>query len=392
MAKPIDAAVFSDLVGAIYDSAVDPGLWPETLARLAAELRFATTSLALTALPSGRFLINLTSGIAPEWLAKMHLYIGDIVEMWGGPARMEAYPLDRPSVLSRVNPRAATSGNRFIEEWGRPQGLVDSMVVILAQDAELIGNLGFGRHGDAGPIEEIDVERTRLFVPHLQRAARIGRLLEVNRLTAASFEQVLGALAMPVILVGADLRLVHGNAAARAFLDGGDALTVRDGRLFARSAVTQRQLLQTIERAGNDETGLTGGGLGLPLGYQHGAGLGALHVLPLSRGQVRSGIAEGAAAAIFVSTASTTPARAGEVLAALYDLTPAEARVLDLIAAGRNGTGAASDLGIAASTVKTHLLRIFDKTGARSQADLVRLTAALASPIGSGDGSRGAIA
>jgi DNA-binding NarL/FixJ family response regulator len=38
-------------------------------------------------------------------------------------------------------------------------------------------------------------------------------------------------------------------------------------------------------------------------------------------------------------------------------------------------------LGIAESTVKTHLGRLFVKTGARRQADLVKIVAGFASPL-----------
>ena len=38
-------------------------------------------------------------------------------------------------------------------------------------------------------------------------------------------------------------------------------------------------------------------------------------------------------------------------------------------------------LGIAESTVKTHLGRLFAKTGARRQADLVKIVAGFASPL-----------
>jgi DNA-binding NarL/FixJ family response regulator len=38
-------------------------------------------------------------------------------------------------------------------------------------------------------------------------------------------------------------------------------------------------------------------------------------------------------------------------------------------------------LGISATTVKTHLQRIFEKTGARRQADLVKIVAGYMSPL-----------
>jgi hypothetical protein len=38
-------------------------------------------------------------------------------------------------------------------------------------------------------------------------------------------------------------------------------------------------------------------------------------------------------------------------------------------------TSAASSLGVARTTARTHLQRIFDKTGSRRQSDLVRMVA-----------------
>ena len=68
-------------------------------------------------------------------------------------------------------------------------------------------------------------------------------------------------------------------------------------------------------------------------------------------------------------------------LAALYELTPTEARVLVAIASGKNRAAAAVALGIADSTVKTHLTRIFEKTGTSEQSELAKLVASLTPPV-----------
>jgi DNA-binding CsgD family transcriptional regulator len=70
-----------------------------------------------------------------------------------------------------------------------------------------------------------------------------------------------------------------------------------------------------------------------------------------------------------------------DALVLLYGLTPAELRVFELIAAGVTQIEIADRLGIAASTVKSHLLRVFEKTGRNRQADLVKLAASLSQPI-----------
>ena len=58
----------------------------------------------------------------------------------------------------------------------------------------------------------------------------------------------------------------------------------------------------------------------------------------------------------------------------LYGLTPAEERVFDLIIAGKSTEDISRTLAVAPSTLRTHLLHVFEKTGRRSRADLVKLS------------------
>jgi DNA-binding NarL/FixJ family response regulator len=56
----------------------------------------------------------------------------------------------------------------------------------------------------------------------------------------------------------------------------------------------------------------------------------------------------------------------------LDDLTPREVEVLKLIAAGLSNSEIAATLVVSGATVKTHVNRIFYKTGARDRAQAVR--------------------
>jgi DNA-binding CsgD family transcriptional regulator len=106
-----------------------------------------------------------------------------------------------------------------------------------------------------------------------------------------------------------------------------------------------------------------------------------IHVLPLKRGEMRRGLAQRAAAALFIAPATAQPRMPSDALAVLYDLTPAETRVFELITDGQTQTVIATTLGIARSTVKTHLLHVFEKTGCKRQVDLVKLVSGLQSPV-----------
>jgi DNA-binding CsgD family transcriptional regulator len=70
-----------------------------------------------------------------------------------------------------------------------------------------------------------------------------------------------------------------------------------------------------------------------------------------------------------------------EAIARAYKLTPTELRVLLAIVEIGGVPEVAEALGIGDSTVKTHLGRLFEKTGAKRQADLVKLVAGFSNPL-----------
>jgi DNA-binding CsgD family transcriptional regulator len=106
------------------------------------------------------------------------------------------------------------------------------------------------------------------------------------------------------------------------------------------------------------------------------------HVLPLTSGaRRRAGTSYAATAAMFVRNAALNTPSPQEVIGKLYKLTPTELRVLLAIVQVGSPAGAAETLGVAESTVKTHLHRLFAKTGTKRQADLVKLVAGYASPF-----------
>jgi DNA-binding NarL/FixJ family response regulator len=95
----------------------------------------------------------------------------------------------------------------------------------------------------------------------------------------------------------------------------------------------------------------------------------------------RRASAHSAAAAIFVRKAALSTPSAPEVIGATYNLTPAELRVLFGIVDIGGVPDVAAALGVADTTVKTHLSRLFQKTGSARQADLVKLVAGYSTPL-----------
>jgi hypothetical protein len=103
-------------------------------------------------------------------------------------------------------------------------------------------------------------------------------------------------------------------------------------------------------------------------------------VLPLTGNRRCTRFKYDAVVALLVRKATFDMPLQPAVIARAYKLTPTELRVL-LAIVEVGGVPVATTLGIAETTVKTHLGRLFDKTGARRQADLVKLVAGFSSPL-----------
>jgi DNA-binding CsgD family transcriptional regulator len=77
--------------------------------------------------------------------------------------------------------------------------------------------------------------------------------------------------------------------------------------------------------------------------------------------------------AIFISDPECRPISKPQILARLHGLTPAEARLAQILAGGDSLKEASEKLGFAESTVRSQLKSIFSKTNTNRQSELVRI-------------------
>ncbi len=381
MTEPITAERLSMLIGLIYDCAVDRGNWPVAMEAIRVELACHNATLDLVTLPEGVVVNRATVNIPAEYLPMIAEAGEDVIEQWGGIVAMRTLPVDRALVMSRTNPNfeRMRETNGYYRRFAVPQGLTDVVAIPLARDARAVGSLAFGRHEAAGPVGEREIAIAQLLLPHLQRAATINRLLEIEAGMRAAHVTTLDALAVPVALVAADARLVHANPAATALLNVGDLIRLAAGRVEAATPAAGRGLATALAGivSGRMEAGAAGPrAVSLAVEPASGRG-GGLHVVPLGTEAGRSG----AVAAVF-ATSAVTPSAVGIVLASrLFDLTAREAEVFALAAQGHSPTQIATALVVSRNTAKTHLARLYAKLGVASQPELMTLAVSLTIPI-----------
>lgn len=367
----------SELVGQIYDCVLNPSNWELVLNSVCEEFSFASAILGLMRAPDVRPICQYAVGVEPEWLARIPDFAPDMFALWGGIERMVGFPVDEPIVNTQAMDRALVKDNRYLKEW-EARGMMDAVVTFIAKDAMLLGSVGFNRHRSAGAIREEEVNGLRLLSPHFRRAVTISNLFDMKSIEAATFGSALDSFGFGIILVDERLGIVHANRAAADILKSGDSIRSDKGRLSLPENSASAALERAVGQAARDEAGLGPMGIGIPA--RRDSDPRVIHVLPLRRDTIRGGLAQRAVAALFIAPAANPPRTPIDALALIYDLTPAESKIFEMIAAGGTQAAIGRTLGIAPSTVKTHLLHLFEKTGSRRQADLIKLAANLSSP------------
>ena len=198
---------------------------------------------------------------------------------------------------------------------------------------------------------------------------------------AATFADTLDGLDVGLCLVDAAARLIHANTAGHDMIEARDILFEIRGHLAACDQTVNRTLQHFFAAAGQENAFLGADGIAVSMigrdGQRHVA-----HALPLASGtRRRGGVAYSAVAALFVRRAALTIPPRSEVIGKAFKLTPAELRVMLAIVELGGVPEVAAALGVANTTIKTHVRRLFEKTGAARQADFVKLVAGYATPL-----------
>jgi DNA-binding CsgD family transcriptional regulator len=289
--------------------------------------------------------------------------------------------IGEPVATADIMPYDEFLETRFYKEWARPQQLVDFVTAVLEKSATGAALFGVFRHERHGPADDEMRRLMRLIIPHIRRAALIGRVIDLKAAEADSLADTVDGISAGMFMVDASARIVHANASGHAMLAQGSALRVVGGKLAPTDASAEQGLNEVCAMAERGDAAVGVKGIAIPLlaldGEHHVA-----HVLPLTSGaRRRAGATYTAAAAVFVHRAAPDTPSPQEVIGKLYKLTPTELRVLWAIVEVGGVPEVAEALGVAGTTVKTHLTRLFAKTGTNRQVDLVKLVARYTNPL-----------
>lgn len=249
----------------------------------------------------------------------------------------------------------------FYREYLAPQGVVDNMAVNLIKRPGIVAHIAMLRYAPAERFSEEECARMNALVPHLRRAIYIQSHLVRAADHAASGQAFAGGANSALLMLSSDRVLLEADASLVQLLRLRIGEPINDGQIgsaVARAIESGEPI--AIELPATDEEAQAVRLL--------------LEVRPLDMNRFGDLAGEASAAhAVHVTRVDQTRVIAFDALGSFFGLTATELRVLrDAITQG-DIASVGDRLGMARATARTHLHRIYEKTGTGGFAGLSNL-------------------
>lgn len=206
--------------------------------------------------------------------------------------------------------------------------------------------------------------------PHIARACRIRQQLEANQSAVAYTHTALEHADFGCIQIEPQRRVIWMNSAAREIVDAGRGLRVKNGELCACRREDQVSLERMLDDAFDPSKSASGDGAPPRLAATTSCSA-AVRVHPARSARPMASSCPPEKAAFVVVVEATDVSIRTEDLCALYELTLSEATVAQRLALGDAPAEIAATLDRSVHTVRTHLKRIYAKTGTSRRPELV---------------------
>ena len=360
-----------DLVGRIYDAALDASHWPAVLQDLVRLTHSNTGNLAEFDLANGATRPIAAIDMPAKGFSDYETYYWqqDIWTPKPGTFEIGRAYSSRQTIADDVLLRSG-----FYHDWMKPLRLFHGMggiPLVEGQKMLLIGvHRPWSRQRSYG---DQDVGLLQQLFPHFKRALQIQHRLDHAAVERASFAETVDHLLRGVFAFDSNGRLLWANRTGQELCRQADGLTIQKRNLMAAlPAETQRlhQLIHHTVQMSNGASLFCGDSLlvSRPSGLRPYIVL----VSPLRAGRGRLDNRQ-PAVVVFVSDPERMPEVPLDRLMRLYGLTRAEARLAQQLAGGLDLKEIAATTHRTLNTLRSQLKQVFQKTGTSRQAQLVRL-------------------
>lgn len=350
-----------ELLSSIYEAGALPERWPDALQRIAGEsgaaggkLIFSTvTGLELISSPG---IAEITREFDRHGWNHKNTRVSRLLAQASHPGFLTDSDLHTmeeirtlPMYRKFLTPRRADAGAATIIQGADNDGLVVAIEAFADHEAS------------RAAVPFLNTLR-----PHLARAAALSGQVAYGRV--ATLVEAFSTANVALALLDANGKVVGASERFAAAFD--ELLLDGSARLRLVDPEGDRRLASTLSTMKRRWTGAS-----IAVRSRDGVGRAVLHLIPARR-QARD-LFNNVWGFAVLADPSNRMLPAADILGALFDLTPAEARVAREVAAGFRPMEIAHRLKVSTDTVRSQLKKVFLKTSTRHQSEVAALMARL---------------
>jgi len=360
-----------DLIEAIYGSSTDPARWVRFLELVGPGVGSSASAIHIQARESRRARTVAFHGDPGDariqeyesYYSTRNVWLENGAHLLAPGAVLIGEEMCSDEILLR---------SEFYNDFLRRLDVRYSVRAVLASGPERLEYMSFGRPHASRPFGESARVKIRQLLPHVAQALRIHARLEGVEARGRAAGEALAGLSLGVFFLDARGRVIEMNAAGRRVVESRDGLAIERGALVARDSASEVRLQRLVLGAASGGAGgplPLGGAMTIPREAGH-APLAAM-VIPT---RITCVLAEASTASVIVLVEVPHARRAEsfDAFADSYGLSRSEATLTQRLVAGMSLRQAAVLMGIRENTARSHLKRVFHKTGAHRQGDLIR--------------------
>ncbi|MCW8889530.1 MAG: helix-turn-helix transcriptional regulator [Sedimenticola sp.] len=371
----------ADLLGRLYDAALKPELWPQFLEPLAGHLSGRSAALRVLDTERPTLTHSATWNFTDE---ESQLYQDYFIQVDPFYQLLRRQPQTGMQLSHEALSDREYSQTEFYSDFFRHTDRFYAAGGFVMRDSQRALLLGIQRSRQLGPFNEQDRQLLESIAPHLRRAADLTRMLAREEALTTGSCEALDRLEIGVLLLNEEGAMLWANKRAERALSGEYPLDLSQGRLKAYSEHEQSVLHRLVSDAVATGMGREASGgnalrlLGDPQRHQPLV----LMAAPVSRLSASFWCpTERTAAILYIGSPAEQRRFCHDRLRQLFGLTPAEARVTELIANGLEPKAIAECIGSSPHTVRSQLKSIYQKTETGRQSELVSLVTATLTPL-----------
>jgi len=353
-------------IGDVYEASYRPEHWDTVLTRLCELLNAKSGGIHVEDHTMGKRYLLAHYGLPRFAEATYRLGLSKhdpIYRIQAGRPVAEAAQVARHTDQKLENPL-------YYRLIMKPNDLGYVAAISLFNDEEWHAGIGIHRSFQAEPFSDRELRLLDVLAPHFQRALRIQKALHQAKYRAASLQSVLAELMHGVVVLNRQDRVTYHNAVGERILSQHPALWLEGDRLrthYPRDAAQLWAVVADLRQGDCSQQAV---------GLHHPERPHPLIVVAARRDETLEPLSEiyGDGEIVLYVSDPGGPFYTSETdLAALFNLTRAEAGVATALVNGLSLQEIAARNQVDKETVRSQLKSIFCKLGVSKQQDVIRL-------------------